>query len=85
MKNSDAPEENGKWMVKNGSGFTGKAPEFPKGHLFIKVPDDGSFYIPNNPAAIDHALKAAGRFDSSKVGSALPKAGSKTFRMPAPD
>jgi 2'-5' RNA ligase len=54
------------------------------GGKFVKVPDDGSFYIPNIPKAIDHALKAAGKFDSSKAGEALPKAGPKTFRVTSP-
>src|SRR5207302_10414135 len=43
-----------------------------------------SFYIPNTPAAIDHALKAAGKFASSEVGEALPKGGPKKFRMTSP-
>jgi hypothetical protein len=82
---TDTPDEHWKWMVKTAA-FNGaeKPAEFAKGHLFIKVPDDGSFYIPNNPAAIDHALKAAGKFESSKVGESLPKAGAKKFRMTSP-
>jgi hypothetical protein len=80
---TDTPEEHWKWLVKNG-GSADKPADFSKGHLYIKVPDDGSFYIPNTPAAIDHALKAAGKFDSSKVGEALPKGGPKKFRMTSP-
>lgn len=81
--NTDTPEEHWKWLVKNG-GNADKPAEFPKGHLYIKVPDDGSFYIPNNPAAIDHALKAAGKFTESQASQSLPKVGAKKFRMTSP-
>ena len=75
-------------ILKSGN-FPGGKSKMPKEYkadkLVIKVPDDGTFVIPNHPAAIEHALKAAGKFDSSKAGEALPKAGAKKFRMSSPD
>lgn len=81
---TDTDDEHWKWMVKSFTDGTDKPIGFKKGHLYIKVPGDGSFYIPNVPNAIDHALKAAGKFAESKVGEALPKAGPKKFRMASP-
>ncbi len=82
MENSDPAEENWKWMVKRMGEGADKPKQFQQGHVFIKVPDDGSFLIPNTPAAIDHALKAADHFQAPKGDTG--KLRSARFKMPAP-
>lgn len=46
--------------------------------VFIKVPGDGKFVIPNKPEAIDRAIKATGKFVPSKERE------SKPFKMQDP-
>ena len=58
----------------------------PKQELFIKVPDDGSFLIPNTPKAIENAIKKSDRM----AGPGVPKGKwweppkSRAWRMPEP-
>lgn len=39
---------------------------FDKEKLLVKIPDDGTFVIPNNPASIDKAIKATENFELDK-------------------
>lgn len=43
--------------------------EFKTDKLVIKVPGDGTFVIPNHPAAINHAIEATEEFVPTKEGS----------------
>ena len=43
---------------------------FKEEKLLVKVPDDGTFVVPNHPAAIDRAIDAADNFVPTKEGSA---------------
>lgn len=45
---------------------TSKPVGFKTDKLLVKVPDDGTFVVPNHPAAIDRAIKAADNFVPEK-------------------
>jgi hypothetical protein len=45
---------------------TAKPEGFKEDKLLVKVPDDGTFVVPNNPVAIDNAMKAAEKFPLEK-------------------
>ena len=82
-KEDETAEENWKWMIKQSQGLASHPPaEYAKGSVFVKVPNDGSFLIPNTPAAIDHALKSADRFALGKGDTGEAKR--TRFRTPTP-
>lgn len=55
----------------------------PKGKekLLVKVPDDGTFLIPNTPVAIEHAIKGADKFSFTQDKPA-PTGAQRKLRVP---